>query len=129
MSADAVSPQTVAGHAGELLVELREWIPSVPAARRFWMLWTFIGIVSVFDAWLVLVNQSEMLFVEENVFCYLLIKLDPHGLSYFLPAKGAGTLLVLTILRAIYARMERHGMAITSGVALYQFALLFYFLL
>lgn len=129
MSADAVSPRTVAGHAGELFVEWRQWIQSVPPARWFWMLWAFIGVVSVFDALLVLVNQSEMLFVEENLLCYTLIKLDPHGLSYFLPAKGAGTLLVLTILRAIYARMERHGMAITSGVALYQFALLFYFLL
>jgi hypothetical protein len=129
MSADAVSPRAVAGQVGELLVELREWIQSVPTARWFWMLWAFIGVVSVFDAWLVLVNQSEMLFVEENLLCYTLIKLDPHGLSYFLPAKGAGTLLVLAILRAVYARIERYGMAITSGVAFYQFGLLFYFLL
>ncbi len=129
MSADAISSRTIAGYAGDLLVEMRQWFRSVPGARWFWMLWGFIGIVSVFDAWLVLVNQSEMLLVEENLLCYTLIKLDPQGLSYFLPAKGAGTLLVLTILRAIYARMQRHGMAIIGGVAMYQFGLLFYFLL
>jgi hypothetical protein len=125
MSADAVSPRFAAGplHAA------RRCTPSINGAGGFWLLWSFIGAVSLFDAWLVLFNQSEMLFVEENVICYLLIKLDPHGLSYFLPAKAAGTILVLAVLRAIHARLRRHGMVIAGGVAVYQFLLLFYFLL
>ena len=129
MSVEAVSEHRVGGYALELLSDAREWVQSAPRARWFWMLWTFIGVVSVFDAWLVLVNQSEMLQVEENLVCHSLIQLDPHGLSYFLPAKATGTLLVLMVLRAIYARLERHGMFITSGVAVYQLGLMFYFLL
>lgn len=125
MSVDAVSPRTAAG----LMRELNRWMEAAHSTHWFWLLWSFIGIVSLFDAWLVLVNQGEMLFVEENLLCYELIRLDPHGLSYFLPAKAAGTILVLAILRGIHLRLRRHAMAITGGVAMYQFLLLFYFLL
>jgi hypothetical protein len=129
MSVEAVSPRLAAGFERILPREWRRWTATPHSTRWFWLLWSFIGVVSLFDAWLVLVNQSEMLFVEENLLCYLLIKLDPHGLSYFLPAKAAGTVLVLAILRAIYARLRQHGMVITGGVAMYQFLLLCYFLL
>jgi hypothetical protein len=125
MSADAVSSCFAAG----LRREWMRWKDLTRNANWFWMLWTFIAVVSLLDAWLVLVNQGEMLFVEENYFCYQLIRLDPHGLSYFLPAKAAGTIVVLATLRAIYGRLQRHGMVITGGVAMYQFLLLFYFLL
>jgi len=100
----------------------------IPSARWFWPLWSFIAIVSVVDAWLVVFNLSEMLMVEENWICKSLIRADPHGLAVFLPAKAAGTAFVLLILRGIVVRLERHGMLITSGVALYQFSLLLYFL-
>ena len=99
-----------------------------PSARWFWPLWSFIALVSVLDAWLVLFNLSEMLVVEENWICWSLIRADPHGLGLFLPAKAMGTAAVLLILRGIVARLERHGMLITSGVALFQLSLLLYFL-
>jgi hypothetical protein len=100
----------------------------VPSSRWFWPLWSFIAVVSVLDAWLVVFNLSEMLLVEENWICWSLIRADPHGLGFFLPAKAAGTAAVLLILRGIVVRLERQGMLITSGVALYQLSLLLYFL-
>jgi hypothetical protein len=126
MSVDVDSPRLLSRPRLAVCFEGGE---SISQSRRcFWLLWTFIGVVSLLDAWLVLVNQSEMLFVERNICCYLLIKLDPHGLSYFLPAKAAGTLAVLSILRAIYLRLRGYGIVITTGVATYQFLLLIYFL-
>ena len=101
---------------------------SLPTMRWFWPLWAFIAAVSVLDTWLVILNLPSMLYVEENWICRWLIRADPHGLAYFLPAKAAGTAAVLLILRGIVLRLERHGMLITSGVALYQFSLLLYFL-
>jgi hypothetical protein len=125
MSTEAIRWQRVAddGHPADWPVRLR-----IPTARWFWPLWSFIALVSVFDAWLVVLNLPAMPFVEENWICRCLIRADPQGLSYFLPAKAAGTAAVLLILRGIVVRLERHGMAITSGVALYQFSLLLYFL-
>jgi hypothetical protein len=99
----------------------------IPSTRWFWPLWSFIAVVSVLDAWLVVINLSEMLLVEENWVCRSLIRADPHNLGFFLPAKAAGTAIVLLALRGIVVRLERHGMLITSGVALYQFTLLLYF--
>lgn len=99
----------------------------IPTARWFWPLWSFIAVVSVLDA-LVVFNLPSMPFVEENWICRWLIRADPQGLSFFLPAKATGTAAVLLILRGIVVRLERHGMAITSGVALYQLSLLLYFL-
>lgn len=92
----------------------------------FWLMWTFIGAVSLVDAALVIVNTEMILYVEKNLLCRELIRLDPHSLRYFLSAKACGTLLVLTILHAVFARSRRHGLAIAGGVATYQFWLLTY---
>lgn len=100
----------------------------VPSTRWFWPLWLFIAAVSVLDTWLVVYNLSEMLLVERNIVCRALIRIDPEGLGCFLPAKATGTAAVLMILRGIYLRLERHGMLITAGVALYQLGLVLYFL-
>jgi hypothetical protein len=100
----------------------------VPSTRWFWPLWLFIATVSVLDTWLVVYNLSEMLLVERNIVCRALIRIDPDGLGCFLPAKATGTAAVLMILHGIYLRLERHGMLITAGVALYQLGLVLYFL-
>lgn len=128
-----MSTETIRRHGCADLSRWSIWLErpirlSVPSGRWFWTLWTFIAVVSVFDAWLVVFNLPEMPLAEENVICRSLILADPHGLGYFLPAKAAGTVLVLLALRGIFVRLERHGMLITSGVALYQLNLLLYFL-
>ena len=104
-------------------------LQSTSPSGWFWVLWTFIGGVSALDAWLVIVNLDAIQYCEENFICRMLIALDPVQLSYFLPAKAAGTLAVLTVLRVMYTRLQRYGLVITSGVATYQLGLLMYFLL
>ncbi len=92
----------------------------------FWVLWSFIGCVSLLDAALVLVYAERILEMEENPVCRLLIELDPTGFSYFLPAKLAGTVLVLVLLRLIDRFMRNRAALITAAVAAYQAGLLMY---
>lgn len=92
----------------------------------FWWLWSFIGTVSAYDAWLVVLTKAEILLMERNPVCRYLIKLEPEYLSVFLPAKSAGTIAVLAILFWLYSRRRWHALSAASGVAAYQFGLLLY---
>lgn len=92
----------------------------------FWSLWSFIGAVSAYDAWLVVLTKTEILFMEQNPVCRHLINLDPEYLGVFLPAKAVGTIAVLAILFWLYLRRRWHALSAASGVAAYQFGLLLY---
>lgn len=94
--------------------------------RPFWSLWSFIGLVSVFDAWLVYHYLEAIPYMERNPLCYFLIMLDCEHLSVFLPAKAVGTLAVLLILRLIFLLRRDYSLPITSGVAAYQAGLVVY---
>lgn len=93
---------------------------------RFWALWFFIGLVSLWDLRLVVIYQESILVMEESIPCRLLIALDPDGLSVFIAAKLLGTVLCLTALRFIYIKLREHGLAIASAVAGFQSWLLCY---
>ncbi len=66
-------------------------VPRIPehAPSYFWLLCSFIGTVSAYDAWLVVLTKSEVLRFEQNPVCWHLIKPEPEYLSLFLPAKAA----------------------------------------
>ncbi|MFM9964903.1 MAG: hypothetical protein ACKV2Q_27185 [Planctomycetaceae bacterium] len=96
------------------------------ATSYFWSLCGFIGAVSAYDAWLVVLTKSEILLTERNPLCWHLIRLEPEYLSLFLPAKAAGTIAVLAILFWLYSRQRWHALSAASGVAAYQFGLLLY---
>lgn len=99
---------------------------SSKATLWFWALWTFIGLVSMFDAYLVHRFIDSIVEMEENPVCRFLITLDTENLSVFLPAKALGTLLVLSILRLIFLRRREYSLTITSAVAAYQAGLMLY---
>lgn len=119
--------------AGTLTVGSRErWmdrlhalVPGDASAMFRGLVW-FIGLVSLYDALLVVIWKGEILYMEENLLCWYLIKLDPGSLSFFLPAKATGTTLVLLALHAIRAHAPIHGMLVTGGVAAFQMILLGY---
>ncbi len=96
------------------------------ATSFFWSLCGFIGTVSAYDAWLVVLTKSEILWLEQNPVCWHLINLEPEYLSLFLPAKAAGTIAVLAFLFWLYSRQRWHALSAASGVAAYQFGLLLY---
>ena len=110
--------------AGRRVREQAQWI--VGSRGFFWGLWSFIACVSLADAALVVVHLDEILLMEENPICRHLIRLDPTGLTYFLPAKLAGTATVLVVLRLIDLFMRRNAALITGSVAAYQAGLLVY---
>ncbi len=88
--------------------------------------WVLIGLVSLYDMYLVIAYKSTILQMEENPICLELIRWDPVGLSYFLLAKFLGTAVVLTVLLALYARNRRLAMPVIGGVAAFQIGLLMY---
>jgi hypothetical protein len=94
----------------------------------FWTLWSFIGLVSVLDTYLVYHFLGVMPYTEENPFCRFLINLDAETLSVFLPVKAAGTLVVLSILRLIFVCRREYSLPITGAVAAYQAGLMVYFI-
>ena len=103
----------------------RQWTAE-RATSFFWSLWGFIGSVSVYDTWLVVLTKNEILGTEQNPVCWHLINLEPEDLSVFLPVKAAGTLMVLAILFWLHSRWRWHAQTAAAGVAAYQFALLLY---
>lgn len=101
-------------------------VRSSPATAWFWVLWSFIGLVSAFDAYLVHCFVDSIPQMEENPVCRFLIMLDRDHLSVFLPAKALGTTIVLAVLRLIYALRREYSLPITGAVAAYQAGLMLY---
>ena len=92
----------------------------------FLFAWALIGAVSVYDAYLVRKYQATILDMEQNPICAELIKLDPHGLSFFMVFKGLGTLTVLAVLCGIFCWRRQWALPVVIGVAAFQVGLLYY---
>ncbi len=85
-----------------------------------------IGLISVYDAYLVRVYRSFILDVERNPVCVMLIRWDPNELSYFVVAKATGTIAVLVALAVLLAWRRRIALLVVTGVTMFQLALLGY---
>lgn len=72
--------------------------PALPTTGWYWTLLAFVGLVSVYDAYLTYALRLEILDMEENPVGLMLIRLDPHSLSFFLLAKALGTAFVILLL-------------------------------
>lgn len=94
--------------------------------RSYWYLWSFVGLVSIYDAWLVVSNRDVILDFEKNPVGLMLIGWDPHELSYFMLAKFAGTAMVMAALYYIHRLLSEYRNWIMGGVASYQAWLLWY---
>jgi hypothetical protein len=92
----------------------------------FVALWLFVGLVSLYDAYLVVLYSSTILDLEQNPICRYLIQRGDGNLTLFLRAKAAGTCTVLATLAALYLRNQRFGQLIALGVAAFQLGLLWY---
>lgn len=92
----------------------------------FQIAWLMIGLISLYDMYLVWRHRAVILTVERNPICEWLIRWDPDGLSYFLCAKSLGTLFVLSALLLLFMQWRRIAMSVVSGVAAFQLALLLY---
>lgn len=93
---------------------------------HYWWLWSFVGLVSLYDAWLVVVFQEIIHDTEQNPVGRLLIRLNSNGITYFLTAKAAGTAVVLLALIALHRLSHQYRDWIMGGVASFQAWLLWY---
>ncbi len=98
-------------------------IPSIFAAVVL-----FVALVSAYDAYLVVYNWDVIETSEENPVCLYLIQLGQGDVSIFLRAKTGGTLVVLSVLGAIYRRNKRKAHCVAGGLLVFQAGLLAYLL-
>lgn len=98
----------------------------VRSAAGLKAMWTYIVAVSLYDIWLVVAVKEVILDTEENPICRALIAWDPHYLSLFIPAKIAGTFLVIAICDRLTRRHRDVAAGVTSGLAGFQSCLLVY---
>ncbi len=92
----------------------------------YWCMWLFIVFVSVWDSFLTIVYRSDMRRVELNPIGRALIELNNGEVTYLLIAKGAGTILVASILAALYDYDPRKAYAITAPITCFQLWLLLF---
>ncbi len=84
---------------------------------------SFIGVVSIYDAYLVVKYKEVIADLEKNPICLFLIQLDPDSLICFLLGKATGTVLVLTILSALFCYKPRFAWPAVFAIAFFQFGL------
>jgi hypothetical protein len=82
--------------------------------------------VSVWDCFLTLIYRNQLQITELNPMARALIELNGGGVTYLLVAKVIGTILVTSILAAIYEHYPRRAFAIAGPIAGFQFALLLF---
>jgi len=85
----------------------------------------FIAIVSAYDTYLVTIEEN-ILFMEKNPICVLLIKLDPNGFSYFIMGKATGTVVVISSILFFHCKRYSYAWMVTRAIVAFQAMLLIY---
>lgn len=90
----------------------------------FHFLWLFIGLVSAFDAYLVLRYEDLIYYLECNPVGRFLLEVDPRRPALFVGTKFLGTIVVLYLLLGIYHSNQRVGRWMAASIAVFQLLLL-----
>ena len=85
-----------------------------------------IALTSGLDAYLAYHYRQSIFDLEQNQYCLMLMKLEPEHLSVFLVGKFLGTAGVILISTLVHKLNSRVGMAVVSGLSLFQIGLLTY---
>lgn len=101
-------------------------MPRRGASIGFFAMWFFVGLVSAYDAWLVVKYWESITQMEQNPLCQYFIALGEGDWSIFVRAKTSGTLAVLGVLAGLYRNNRRLALPVFSAVSLFQFGLLLY---
>ena len=92
----------------------------------FLAMWFFVGLVSVYDTWLVVRYWDSIKQLEKNPFCQYFIALGAGDWSIFLRVKTSGTVAVLGVLAGLYRNNRRLALPVAAAVSLFQLGLLLY---
>ena len=100
--------------------------PCVSRRQRRWFQAAcfFIGLVSLYDAYLVEVYKMVIIDVELNPIAWYMIKQSGNDVTAFLCAKALGTGTVLAVLALLHRSLPRLAYPIVNSVATFQLALL-----
>lgn len=100
------------------------------SVAAFTSMWLVVGLVSAYDAFLIVKYQHVIHDFEMNPLGRWMMNLehfrpisDTSGVANFLGCKFAGTVVVLGMMGLIYWRRERLGLTVAGAVALFQLAL------
>lgn len=93
----------------------------------FYLMMFLIGLVALIDVYFSFKHSDNMINGEFNPLGKFLIKLDDNSIALFMTLKMLSTMMVLSILPAIYHVSKKHGYVTCMGVFLFQ-AWLFNFL-
>lgn len=102
--------------------------PPLRGLFRFAVLCSFIGAVSVHDAYLVLHNRQTILEHEKNPIGRWMIELGGGEVTLFVSVKLTTTAAVCSLLIWMYRRRPQQTECVTMGVAAFQLGLLLYLL-
>jgi hypothetical protein len=107
------------------MFDVRSW--SKVAQSRVFVVVCFLTIASVaaFDTWSAAAN-SEILTVEKNPICVVLLELDPESRSYFVMAKVLGAATTLSVLGLLLKTGYRYGHLVTGAITAFQIGLMIY---
>jgi hypothetical protein len=86
----------------------------------------FVGVVSLYDGYLVLRTGEMIEQFEKNPVGLFLIQFNGGDPSLFLALKALGTMLALALLTVLYHRAPRYAYPAASGLALFQSGLLIF---
>jgi hypothetical protein len=92
----------------------------------FFVMWLFVGLVSAYDAWLVVKYWDSITQLERNPICTYFIDLGNGKSELFLRVKTGGTLTVLSVLAGLYRNNRRLALPVAGAVSAFQFGLLVY---
>jgi len=92
----------------------------------FWSMWILVGAISCYDAYLVQRYQFSILVLEENPLGRWLLEAGSGEVVLFVRAKLAGTLIVLSVLAALYRYCRRLAQPTAVALAAFQLGLLIY---
>ena len=91
-------------------------------------MWLTISLISLYDGWLTVKYRSQLPTCEENPVARLILRHDNWEVKNFLIIKALGTVTVIATLIGLCFYRRDFGLTVAAGVALFQLALLFFYL-
>lgn len=92
----------------------------------FWALWLFIGLVSSYDNYLIVLYQEQMPQQEENPVCRWIMETDNWNVSRCVGIKMLGTIFSLGVMVVLHQFWRRISWVVVISIASFQFLLLLY---
>lgn len=92
----------------------------------FALMCLFVGLVSFYDAYLVVAYSESIMELEQNPVGRFLIEFNSGDVGLFVSVKAVGTALVIAALIGLYCTEKRLACSVAGGLTAFQFGLSLY---